>query len=80
MHKIDKILKKLSPEERKQITVCIGQIVNGDTNSLDIKKLKGQKYFYRVRIGSLRIIFFKKQEENLIISINRKNDNTYRNL
>lgn len=78
MERIDKILRALRPDERERVMFCVEKILSGDTASLDIKKLKGQEYFYRVRTGDLRIIFTKKGNETRLVSIDRRNDNTYR--
>lgn len=77
MERIDKILRALRQNERERVMFCVEKILIGDTSALDIKKLKGQEYFYRVRAGDLRIIFTKKESEVRIVSIDRKNDNTY---
>ncbi len=58
--------------------LCIEKILAGDILTLDIKKLKGQEYFYRARTGDLRIIFTKKGNEIRLVSIDRRDDNTYR--
>lgn len=80
MERIDKILRILRQDEREKVMLCVEKILMNDILSLDIKKLKGQKYFYRVRIGDLRIIFTKKDEDIRLVAIERRGDNTYCNL
>ena len=78
MERIDKILGILRADERECVTLCVEKILANDISSLDIKKLKGQKYFYRVRTGNLRIIFTKKENDICLVAIERRSDNTYR--
>jgi mRNA-degrading endonuclease RelE of RelBE toxin-antitoxin system len=80
MERIDKILKVLRDGERERVISCVEKILVGDVSLLDIKKLKGQKYFYRVRIGDLRVIFTKKTGDVRLVAIERRGENTYRNL
>jgi mRNA-degrading endonuclease RelE of RelBE toxin-antitoxin system len=79
MERIDKILKILQADERERVILCVEKILAGDISLLDIKKLKGQKYFYRVRMGDLRIIFTKKGNNVRVVAIERRGENTYRN-
>jgi mRNA-degrading endonuclease RelE of RelBE toxin-antitoxin system len=78
MERIDKILKILRTDERERVILCIEKILAGNTALLDIKKLKGQQYFYRARIGDLRIIFTKKEGAVHIVALEKRGDNTYR--
>lgn len=77
MERIDKILRILRVDERERVILCVEKILTGDVSLLDIKKLKGQKYFYRVRISDLRIIFTKKDNDIRLVAIERRGDNTY---
>ena len=78
MGRIDKFLKRLTLEEREGIISCLEDILSGNFERLDVKKLRGQKYFYRVRLGDIRIIFTKQKDGIRVIAIERRNDNTYR--
>jgi mRNA-degrading endonuclease RelE of RelBE toxin-antitoxin system len=77
MERIDKILRALKTDERERVMFCLEKILANDISLLDIKKLKGQKYFYRVRTGNLRIIFTKKENDIRLVAIERRSDNTY---
>ena len=77
MERIDKILRILRADERERIMLCVEKILTDDISLLDIKKLKGQKYFYRVRTGDLRIILTKKENDIRLVAIERRGDNTY---
>lgn len=78
MQRIDKFLKKLPPEIRIGVEHCLNVLVSGKLTGLDIRKLKGKKDMFRVRMGSIRIIFTLKDRQLNIISIGRRNDNTYK--
>ncbi|MCX6738671.1 MAG: hypothetical protein NT098_01300 [Candidatus Parcubacteria bacterium] len=80
MERIDKILRILQTNERARVMVCVEKILANDVSLLDIKKLKGQKDFYRVRTGDLRIIFIKKDNDIRLVAIERKGNNTYRDI
>lgn len=79
MEKANKILRRLSQKERGTIERLVERIISGDLGGLDIKKLKGLKNLFRVRKGSIRIIFeLKYGKDPNIISIERKNETTYK--
>ncbi len=78
--KIEKALRKLTEKERKAIKNILTKIKKEKIKDLDIKKLKGRDDIFRVRKGSMRIVFRKKNESILILSVERKSDKTYKNL
>ncbi|PIP63340.1 type II toxin-antitoxin system mRNA interferase toxin, RelE/StbE family [Candidatus Roizmanbacteria bacterium CG_4_9_14_3_um_filter_33_18] len=63
MHKI--ILTKNAKKElthlvKKEITIVLNKIYLLDSpfpQNLNIKKLTGSKYFFRLRVGKIRVIF-----------------------
>lgn len=77
MDKVSKFLLKLSRAKRERAMFAIRSIVEGSESMLDVKKLQGKTDEYRVRIGSIRIIFKKEGFRNVIIDIGFRNDNTY---
>ncbi len=77
MDKIIKLLNKLSASERTHIEQAIARLFSGSTQGLDIKKLKGRSDTYRIRVGSLRIIFLRRDADIRILEIARRNENTY---
>lgn len=78
MDRINKFLKKLSPKEREIVDIVVSKILAHDFYGLNIKKLKGKDGEFRVRKGSVRIIFIIDNSDTRIISIERKSDNTYK--
>ena len=78
MDKIEKILNKLSPKERKRVKEILLQIDNNDFQNLDIKKLKAMDNVFRVCKGDIRIIFCKKYNLINVLTIERRGSKTYK--
>ncbi len=79
MDKIEKFLRKLSPKERQTVEALIELILVGDTGNLDIKKLKRYADIFRVRKGKIRILYRQNGSTIRLISIDNRDENTYRN-
>jgi mRNA-degrading endonuclease RelE of RelBE toxin-antitoxin system len=80
MNKVDKFLNKLSNKERITVLECLKLIKAKNFEGLNFKKLSGFDILYRVRKGSIRIVFSWEWQNVNIIKIDRKNDNTYKDL
>lgn len=80
MDKIDKFLHRLSSKEFLVAEGVIAQILEGNIKGLDVKKLKGQEFFFRARKGELRVIFWRKGQSARIVAVERRNEKTYRSL
>lgn len=80
MDKILKALTKLIPKDRVSIETILRQIKNGSFDDLDIKKLKGHKNIYRVRTKKFRIIYKIENDKISILSLEKRSDNSYKNL
>ena len=78
--KIKKILAKLTKQERDLVQLLIMRVKLDDTLGLDIKQLKGHRDLFRVRKGRIRIIYRKKTDVFLIIRIDRRSKDTYKDL
>ena len=77
--KIFKFLKVLSKKERLMVEDLIYKIcILKDLTNLDIKKMQGYKDLFRCRKGDIRIVFKKDNVMNSVTSIDRRDDNTYR--
>ena len=70
--------KKLSKKERKVISVILNKLIKEDFSSLNLKKLKGYDDIFRVRKSSLRIIFRQTKKDIKLLSIDRRNEDTYK--
>lgn len=77
MDRIDKALNKLSSKERDSVKIIMRLIQEGQFSGLNLVKLKGNDYIYRVRKGKIRIIFSNFENNIKILVIERRNDNTY---
>lgn len=76
MDKIQKLLMKISRDDRSRLLETIEKLLSGD-KKLDIKKIKNTD-FYRVRSGKFRIIYHKEKAEIIIDSIKMRNEKTYK--
>ncbi|MBI5470215.1 hypothetical protein HY968_02740 [Candidatus Kaiserbacteria bacterium] len=77
MDRIHKFIRKLSADEARRALEAITLVREGRLNTLDVRKLKGRENEYRVRIGSIRIQFVKKETYNHITDIEFRGDHTY---
>jgi mRNA interferase RelE/StbE len=55
--KAEKQLESLTPEDRRRVTEKILTLEVGFAPGLDIKKLKGYKNHFRLRVGDFRVLF-----------------------
>jgi len=77
MKKLDKALKKLNHNEQILALKLIDQIIAGNFFSLNTKKLKGYDNTFRVRKGTLRIVYATRDDKTTIISLGRRSETTY---
>ncbi len=75
---IQKFVNRLNVKEKQVVKHTIEKIVQGDFDGLDLKKMIGHKTIYRVRKGIIRIIFTYDKTDVLILKIERRNEQTYR--
>ena len=78
MDKIEKALQKLTRRERAQVKRILQKISASDLGGLDVKKLKGRKDIFRVRVGMIRIIYQTRKGRVFILAIERRSETTYR--
>jgi len=78
MDKLSKAIKKLTKKDAEKVTNVIELLMGGDSESLDIKKLKRFTDIFRVRTGQIRVIFRKQKDEIFILSIGKRDDSPYR--
>ena len=74
---LEKFLAKVTPKEKKIIAGLIQKIVDDNLENFDIKKRSGNENVFRIRKGTLRILFQLTKTDRKIISIERRNDTTY---
>ena len=80
MDDLEKSLRKLTAGERKQVGDILTRLVAGNFQGLDLKRLKGSENIFRVRKGSIRIIYRKNKSKLFILAIERRSKSTYKNL
>lgn len=74
-----KFLKKLTSKEFSVAEKILQKILMRDVTGLDIKKLSGYRDIYRVRSGSIRIIFLDTGSYTEVLEISRRSEQTYKN-
>ena len=80
MHKADKLLSKIPKKDRDSILRVLSFLYLNKTDHLDIKKLKGFKNTFRVRVGRYRVIYTKDNEQGLdVLAITKRDEITYQN-
>ena len=77
MDRIGKALRKLSKSEQRALKAILREILASNLAGLDVQKLKGHEEIYRVRKGSIRVIFRKSNGSFHILTIERRTDTTY---
>ena len=75
--KIEKLLRKISRQDRQRLLEATEKLIQGETNGLKIKKITNSD-FYRLRLGRFRIIFHYEKKEVIIDSIKLRDKNMYR--
>lgn len=76
--RVQKALDKLTAKEKEAVKDILTRLKNRQLDNLDIKKLKGKDDIFRVRKGSIRIIYQDKGDGGIfVLTIERRNDNTY---
>ena len=78
MDKISKALKRFSVKEKKRIKIILEKVKKGDFRNLRIKKLKSRLGVYRIRKGDIRIIYRIENKKTILLTVERRSDNTYK--
>jgi mRNA-degrading endonuclease RelE of RelBE toxin-antitoxin system len=74
MDKVRKFLLKLTEKERKILQEIMRDVVVLSLKNYDIKPLKGYKDLFRLRKGSIRIVFTKRNDRGIILDIDYRKD------
>jgi len=78
MDQISKELAKLSLKERAMVKKMLVILRQENTTGLDIKKLKGHSDVFRLRVGSVRMIYRRTSTGIKLLTLGRRNDHTYK--
>ena len=77
MNSNEKLLRRISKEDRNRIEQAISLIRDGNFFLLDVRKISGEEDLFRARVGNFRIKFRKCEKWNEIVEICRRGDHTY---
>lgn len=80
MEQLQKMLARLTKNERRLVFRALERLDRGETSKIDIVRLRGSTNMYRVRIGSLRLIAEKRGRTFHARYLFRRSEETYRNL
>lgn len=69
MNKIDKFLAKLNKKQRQRLAKIFADIRLLKVGQYDVKSLKGEKGFFRLRDGKIRIIYFADDSKGLLVIV-----------
>ena len=78
MDHIGKALQNLSVQERRWVRTILTHLVKGTVAHLHIQKLHGHADVFRARKGDLRIIYRRTNAGIILLAIERRSTNTYR--
>lgn len=80
MDKINKTILKIPDKQRKAVLAAAKQFRVGKLDNLDIKKLKGSKDLFRVRVGNYRIIMRTRPGRSpIVVDVSKRGEKTYKN-
>jgi mRNA-degrading endonuclease RelE of RelBE toxin-antitoxin system len=76
--RVQKAIDKMTVKEKAAVKDVLSLLEKRQLENLDIKKLKGKDDIFRVRRGSIRIIYQDKGKDGIfVLTIERRNGNTY---
>lgn len=77
MDKIQKLLAKIPPKDKKRIDETIELLIARQWETLDVKKLSGFNE-WRARVGNYRIKFYLEHDGRVtIFDVQRRSSHTY---
>ncbi len=65
--KAQKQLDDVDPDVHKRIKEKLVKLKEGFSPRLDIKKLKGYKQYYRLRVGKYRVLFELQKNHTIVV-------------
>lgn len=80
MDKIEKALRKLSAKEKEIVKDILDKLKKNNFLGFNIQKLRGHEDIFRIKKGSIRIIYRKIAAGGIfILTIERRSEKTYKN-
>ena len=81
MDKLEKAYRKFSRSEQKVIDWIYAKLTKHDRMGLNILRLQGHANIFRIRKGSIRIMFQRNLDGSIVlIELKRRNEKTYKGL
>ncbi len=74
MDRIQKLMHRIDRKRRDRMESAMEAILLGHLDQYDVRELKGHTDLYRLRIGTIRIIFQKIGEKYAIVDAGLRKD------
>jgi len=78
MDRVTKALRKLTKADRKRYEKIVRDIIANRLAEYDIVRLVGRDDVFRLRKGTMRVIFQRKSGGNVILGLERRSETTYK--
>lgn len=78
MDRVKKFLKKISPLERKNLDEILQRIEIGQLKGLDVKRMKGYKNVFRIRMNDIRVVFSQEDGSFRVLFVGRRGNFRYK--
>ena len=62
-----KQLNELDTNTRNRVILALNELRKGFSARLDVKKMKGYRNHYRIRVGEYRILFETRQSKTIVV-------------
>lgn len=72
--KVSKQIANLDAAAKSRVIESLKELEKGFSARLDIKKLKGTKYHYRIRVGDYRILFALESNKALVYDVSHRSN------
>lgn len=74
MDRIQKFMRKIDRKLRDRVESAMEAILLGKLDGYDVRELEGYKHSFRLRIGTIRIIFEKVGDVFAIVDVGFRKD------
>ncbi|MBI2937312.1 MAG: type II toxin-antitoxin system RelE/ParE family toxin [Thaumarchaeota archaeon] len=65
--RVVKQLNELDTNTRNRVILALNELRKGFSARLDVKKMKGYRNHYRIRVGEYRILFETRQSKTIVV-------------
>ena len=75
-----KFFKRLNKKEAERVSEVLNSVRSNCLDDLDVKKMRGHSNLYRVRVGTIRVVFAKQPVTNKhkVVFVGRRGSSEYK--